>query len=81
MPDRPVRLTFPATDTGWGSIRADGVRVGHIKRGNRCWQAFLWNEPENRSGGYADAPVVREYVRELRAELRERVASKGPWWT
>ena len=79
-PDRPVRLTFPSNDQGWVSIRADGVRVGHIRRGNRRWEAYLWNEAGNRHGGYADAPAVREYLRELRDELRERVELKGPWW-
>lgn len=81
MADRPVKLTFPRNDQGWASILADGVTVGHVERGNRCWHARLWNEPGNRNGGYADAPVVREYLRELRAELRERVELKGPWWT
>ncbi len=81
QPDRPVRLTFPSTDQGWAAILADGVKVGHICRGNRCWEARLWNEAGNREGGYADAPVVREYLRELRADLRERVELKGPWWT
>ena len=81
MPERPVKLTFPSDDQGWASILADGVKVGHIMRGNRCWQARLWNEAGWLEGGYADAPVVREYLRELRADLRERVELKGPWWS
>ena len=80
-PERPVKLTFPSNDIGWKRIDVDGVTVGHVKRSNRCWQARLWVEAGNRNGGYADAPVVREYLRELRDELRERVALKGPWWT
>ena len=80
-PERPVRLTFPSNDIGWKRIDVDGVTVGHVERGNRCWQARLWVEAGNRGGGSADAPVVREYLRELRDELRERVALKGPWWT
>ena len=84
---RPCRLTpstasFPRLGPCQVcGVLADGVKVGHIQRGNRCWEARLWNEAGNREGGYADAPVVREYLRELRAELRERVELKGPWWS
>ena len=80
-PDRPVRLTFPSYDIGAARIMAGDLQVGHVWRGDRCWTAWLWNETGNRQGGHADAPVTREYLRELRARLRERVELNGPWWS
>ena len=80
QPERPVNLTFPANDIGWVRIMAGGVQVCYIRRDGR-WRAFLWNEAGNRHGGYADAPVTGETLGDLRAELRGRVALKGPWWT
>ena len=79
QPESPVKLTFPSNDSGWAAIMADGVQVGYIRRDGR-WRAFLWNEAGNRHGGYADAPVAGERLADLRAELRERVELKGPWW-
>jgi hypothetical protein len=79
--DRPVPLTFPSVDQGWVHILANGVQVGHVRKGYRNWEAWLWNESGNREGGYAAAPVLRERLGDVRAELRERLEAKGPWWT
>lgn len=77
----PVRLTFPACGEGGACILADGVRVGHVHRGsNGRWAAVLWNQAGSRDGGFADAPVVRPRLRDMRAYLRGRVEQRGPWW-
>ena len=81
QPDRPVRLTVVSTDSGWAVIRAAGLRVGHVRRDYSKWTAWLWSHAEDRSGGYADAPVTRAALGDLRADLRERAELKGPWWT
>lgn len=82
MTDHPVRLTFPSADQGWVHVLANGVQVGHVRKGiNGRWECWLWNVAGNREGGYSAAPVVREYLREVRDELREQVERKGPWWS
>lgn len=80
-PEPPVRLTCPSNDTGYARILADGVQVGYVRRTHRAWEARLFAEAENRHGGWADAPVTRPTLREMREALRERVAEKGAWWT
>ena len=81
QPERPAKLTFPSYDVGFARIDADGIQVGYIVAGFSDWTAHLWNEAGNRHGGHADAPVTRRRLRDLRADLRERVELKGPWWT
>jgi len=81
MPDRPVRLTFPRCEPYSYSIMADGLQVGKIVEGYAQWEAYLWCEPGSRFTGYADVPVARKYLLDLRETLRERVIRKGPWWT
>lgn len=77
---RPVRLTVPGNDEGWARILADGVQVGHVRRGYRAWEAQLWAHAGDHAGGNADVPVVRGRLGDVRVVLRERVASTGPWW-
>lgn len=81
MPERPVKLTFPRCEPYSYSIMADGQQVGKIIEGYAAWEAYLWCEPGPRFTGYADVPVARERLRDLREALRERVIRKGPWWT
>ena len=81
MKDRPVKLTFPRCEPYSYSIMAGGQQVGKIVAGFADWEAWLWCEPGPRFTGYADAPVRKRYLRDLRDELRERVELKGPWWT
>jgi hypothetical protein len=80
QPDRPVRLTFPANDSGWRRIMAGALQVGYVRRDCR-WTAYLWAHADDRHGGSADAPVSGESLAEIRAGLRERLERKGPWWT
>lgn len=81
MPERPVRLTFPRAEPYSYDIMADGLQVGKITEGYARWEAWLWCVPGPGFTGYADVPVTRKYLRDLRAELRERVELKGPWWS
>ena len=82
QPDRPAKLTVPGVDHGWAHVLADGIQVGHVRKGlNGRWEAWLWNKAGNREGGYAAAPVVLPRLGEVRAELRERIELKGPWWS
>ena len=81
MPDRPVKLTFPRAEPYGYNIMAGGRQVGKIVEGYADWEAYLWCEPGPRFTGYADLPVVRPRLAEVREALRERVAEKGPWWT
>lgn len=80
-PDRPIRLTFPSNDIGWALILADGLKVGHCVAGFSSWTAYLWCKPGDNFTGYGDVPVSRPRLADLRAELRERVENKGPWWS
>ena len=81
MPDRSVKLTFPRSEPYSYSIMAGGRQVGKIVEGFAAWEAYLWCEPGPRFTGYADVPVVRERLGDLREALRERVECKGPWWS
>ena len=77
---RPVKLTFPAVEPGWCSIRADGVLVGTAMADFYLrWTARLWVVAEQRDTGKAGI-VERDSLRDLRAELRRRVEEEGPWW-
>ena len=79
--ERPVRLTFPRSEPYGYRIMAGGEQVGKIVEGYEAWEAYLWCEPGPRFTGYADVPVHRVRLGDLREALRERVALKGPWWT
>lgn len=80
-----MRLTLPAAEPGMRYILADGVKVGHVVdvwspqdpwRG--AWEATLHSVPGRPSPG--DVKVCCLRLADLRAELEDRLATKGPWW-
>ena len=81
MPDRPVRLTFPAREPGARRIMAGKLQVGvcladHLYR----WQASLWSVAGRPDRGRAG--IVRgSGLASLRDAVRKRVAEEGPWWS
>ncbi len=80
MPPRPVKLTVVSIDVGMAEVRANGVLAG-IATADHWWRwtARLLAVAGQRNGGDA-GEVTRDSLRELRAALRERLASEGPWW-
>lgn len=80
-------LVLSPVEPGHRRIVAAGQRVGHCltewderDHWNGAWRAYLWSSP-----GVADAgcSVTRKFLRlrELRAELKRRLADEGAWWS
>lgn len=76
-----MKLTFPRSEPYSYRIMAGGLQVGTVVEGYKGWVAWLWCEPGPRFSGYADVPVSRPRLGEVRDALRERVEMKGPWWS
>jgi hypothetical protein len=90
MSDRPVRLTFPAYGPGAADILAGGRSVGFcLDEGGgshgyaRRWRAYLYPAAQDRRMPKPDGceEVTARTLAELRETLRERVETRGQWWT
>jgi hypothetical protein len=87
--ERPVRLTFPAYGIGAADVLANGRSVGFcLDEGGgshghaRRWRAYLYPAAQDRRMPRPEVceEVTARTLGELRRDLRERVALKGPWW-
>lgn len=79
---RPVRLTFPSYDEGCADIMAAGRRAGICLDEGNGWRAYLYPElTDRRIRVMGCEEVTARTLGELRAALRERVTTKGPWWS
>jgi hypothetical protein len=87
--EKPVRLTLPAYDIGAADMLAGGRSVGFCldegggTRGHaRRWRAYLYLAAQDRRMPKPEGceEVTAGTLGELRRELRERIALKGPWW-
>lgn len=77
-----MKLTMPAYDHGACRVMVDGRQVGHVLGEFYGWRAYLWRVPDVWPPP-ADAEQVyrRGRLADLRAQLRERLETEGPWWT
>jgi hypothetical protein len=77
-----VKLTLPSDGIGEVQIKAAGLAVGHAFAVFSGWDAFLWPVAERWASRY-DAEIVHNPGRlaDLRARLRTRLETDGPWWT
>lgn len=81
-----MKLTLPATEPGCCRVVADGLDVGFTAQHTEeydgsewtVWSAHLWTDLSDPDG--AGLVVTRPTLRELRAALRERLETEGPWW-
>lgn len=89
MSDRVARLTFPAYDVGAAGILAGGRSVGFcLDEGGgsygyaKRWRACLYPAAQDRRMPKQEncEEVTARTLADLRRQLRERVALKGPWW-
>jgi hypothetical protein len=84
-PDRPVKLTVVPVEPGYAKIMSGAFQVGYAltvwdERDplTGAWEAHLWSVAGCHE---ADGETVtRLRLAELRAELRRRLESDGPWW-
>lgn len=74
-------LTIPASDVGSADIMFGRTIVGHVLGTFHAWEAILWPHPNRRPNPRLCEVVERPLLRDLRAELRRRLAEDGPWWT
>jgi hypothetical protein len=72
---------MPAYDIGAAHIRVDGHTVGVALGTFTAWQAHLWPVADQRFNPRKAETVTRPTLRDLRTELRRRLAEQGPWWT
>jgi len=79
----PVLLTVVSYESGAARIMADRkYQVGHLLGEAYRVRAHLWpvaDEWPARPGKVEQ--VTYRLVRDARSGLRERLATKGPWWT
>jgi hypothetical protein len=76
-----VKLTMPAYEPGANRIIVDGHRVGFALGNYHDWSAYLRPiaDQQCRTGDCEE--IRRPQLRDLRTELRRRLAEDGPWWT
>jgi cytidylate kinase len=75
-----VKLTMPAYEPGANRIIVDGRRVGTALASDHDWTAHLAPVADIRGRQHVDC-VRAPSLRDLRTELRRRLAEDGPWWT
>lgn len=81
MPDRPVRLTFPAREPGARKIMADGIQVGHVLADfHYRWTAYLWAEAGRPGMGFR-GEVKGANLRHMREKVLGWLEENGPWWS
>ena len=81
MPDRPKRLTVAPVEPGFAEIKADGTVVGCAMADYwNDWKVYLFTGPSLRDT-YAVEPYVLGSLAAVRADVRKRVESDGPWWS
>ena len=81
MPDRPVRLTFPAREPGARRIMADGIQVGHALANHHMdWTAYLWAVASDPGMGFRGEVKAASLAR-MREKVRYWLETAGPWWT
>jgi hypothetical protein len=76
-----VKLTMPSYDMGAAHIIVDGHHVGFALGNYRDWSAFLAPVADQRCRAGGCEEIRRPQLRDLRTELRRRLAEDGPWWT
>jgi hypothetical protein len=77
-----VRITFPSYDQGAVDIMAGRRQAGIALAEYENWRAYLYPVAQDRRiRPEGCGEVTARTLGELRRELRERVALKGPWWT
>lgn len=81
--EKPVRITFPSYDQGSADIMAGRRQVGIALAEYENWRAYLYPVAQDRRMPRPEGceEVTARTLGELRRELRERGALKGPWWT
>lgn len=81
VPVAEPKLTFPATDVGSADIMYGPTIVGHVLGTFHAWEAILWPVANRRPNPQNCEVVERPLLRDLRADLRRRLAEDGPWWS